>query len=452
MITMRLLAPVPVDFYETLGTETAHPSAYAAFWDRARSVTPRGGVLTVRRLDQRGRSNRYTSISADSLTRPLEAFHLELTAADTPRAFATAGVSAEQVRSIEASVFDHGLMIVSCVLDVSEPDSLPDVPSTLDALQTSGVALCADLTAEVHDTIVAPLVEAFRAIDRGTRVLARPHPASSGLDHGRPLWVTRSLFVPRAHELAAPIVAHWLKDVDLGPDPLERVDRLVERGGDDHVMTWLNYAFITDAPAGDATAFHDELAALQFAQYFYAAFDCLDHRLAHILATAVAVDPDESLESLRSELQECSRRAQFAFMQMDDVAKYLTRAVKAHYVAILRTWEFDTVIAEPVRTKIAACERRIDELMGQRAARASFVTDMILLGIGVTSILSTVLAVTEFGRYMATDPEMAGYDTDQNRLVGWVSAQPVDTLLLFSGVISLGLIGLYLHFRRSQRG
>lgn len=450
MTFLRLLAPVPIDFYERLGTETAHRGEYAAFWEQAQSAKPTAGTLSVRRLHHRARANRYAVISADSLSRPLEAFHLALDPADVPDALSSCGVDVDNIRAIEASIFDHGIMMVSCELQISSLDAdLSTIPKSLDTWQDLGVELCGKLSSEIHASIVVPLIEALRGNDRGARILAPERPPGTEAGLGHPLWVTRSLFVERSHEHAFAIITHWLKDVKDEESLLARTERLLSPGGDDHVMKWLNYLFVTDEIRTD---FDDALGALQFAQYFYSALDCLDHRLAQVLAQAVSPDPGVPLAVLRDELQECSRRAQFVFMQMSDVAKYLTRAVKTEYTEILDFWEFEDVVVEAVRHKIAVCERRLDELTGQRTARATFFTDMILLAIGVTSILSTVLAFTDFGRSMATDPGMASYDTDRHRVVGWVSAQPVDTLLMCSGAISAVLILLYVHFRRSQRG
>jgi hypothetical protein len=78
-------------------------------------------------------------------------------------------------------------------------------------------------------------------------------------------------------------------------------------------------------------------------------------------------------------------------------------------------------------------------------------TDIILLGIAMTSVLATALALTEFGRAVANDPEMAVYDFGRSSIVAWVAAQPADAILISSGVISVLIVLIYLFFRRDHR-
>lgn len=68
----------------------------------------------------------------------------------------------------------------------------------------------------------------------------------------------------------------------------------------------------------------------------------------------------------------------------------------------------------------------------------------------MTSILGTALALTEFGRSIASDPEMAAYDLGRSGIVDWVAAQPADAVLISSGVVSVLLVIVYLFFRRDR--
>jgi hypothetical protein len=157
----------------------------------------------VRRLQYRDRTNRYVSISTDSLTRPLEALLINLTASDVPRSLAACGVEADHIRSIEARVFDHGVMIVSCILDIQDtslPSEESDLKVALDAWQESGVALCTALAAEVHTTIVAPLIDSLRAADSRGRFLVRARRTDQAVAYGDP---PHSRVSPRDHHALA---------------------------------------------------------------------------------------------------------------------------------------------------------------------------------------------------------------------------------------------------------
>ena len=125
-----------------------------------------------------------------------------------------------------------------------------------------------------------------------------------------------------------------------------------------------------------------------------------------------------------------SQRAELIIMERRDVSKYLKRSVRAEMDAILGFWDYESVLEQSVRFKIETCDRRLSRLAAERAARASLFTDLILLGIGVTSILATAVALTEFGRVMGNDPEMNVYDLGRSSLVQWVASQPADTILI----------------------
>ena len=78
-------------------------------------------------------------------------------------------------------------------------------------------------------------------------------------------------------------------------------------------------------------------------------------------------------------------------------------------------------------------------------------TDIILLGIGVTSILGTLVALTQYGRTLATDPSMAGYREDSSWITYGVSGQATDGIILVSFVLSSLLIALFTFFRFRSR-
>ena len=94
--------------------------------------------------------------------------------------------------------------------------------------------------------------------------------------------------------------------------------------------------------------------------------------------------------------------------------------------------------------------RRLDDLAARRAARSGRVTDLILMGIGITSIASIALAISQFGRSAASDPLATGYDLGASDFTSWFAAQPVDVILLASAAASAVLVVLSLYFRRDD--
>jgi hypothetical protein len=264
---------------------------------------------------------------------------------------------------------------------------------------------------------------------------------------GRPLWVTRSLVVRGDAPEARALSAHWVKDA--GTDVLDAsgFSAMVSQ----HVIRWLNYLFVLGA---DATSldeeFADEWEALRLAQYFYAALENVDVDLRRVLAISVTERPDLGVRDLQDLLERSSRRAQFLEMELAEVKKYLTRAVRHEFDRILEGWDFEDAVVQPVEVKTDVCERRLRELADQRSARAAFFSDTILLAIGVTSVLGTTIAVADFGRSQVTDPGLAGFDYQREKVLGWFAAQPSDLLLLGSLAISVLLTAVYLFLRRHQ--
>src|SRR5699024_443153 len=104
----------------------------------------------------------------------------------------------------------------------------------------------------------------------------------------------------------------------------------------------------------------------------------------------------------------------------------------------------------PVRFKITICDRRLAELNTDSQARANTVTDVILLAIGVTSIHATALALSSFGRSMAADPSQGGYGSATSAITEWFAAQPADSIVIGSLLISALLVALFIAIRRSS--
>jgi len=187
-----------------------------------------------------------------------------------------------------------------------------------------------------------------------------------------------------------------------------------------------------------------------WAQFYYAALDVVDLRLTRILAQSFSRDPELNLNELKQRLEREMERANLLLLQFHDSAKYYKRTVKAEIDAILDYWSFQEVLVEPVQRKITVCEERLSLLHQQEAARSAVYTDMILLGIGITSIFSTLLALAEFGRTMANDANLASYDATSTNLVERFASQPTDAILILACIVSLLLVGLYFYYRRRQ--
>ena len=117
---------------------------------------------------------------------------------------------------------------------------------------------------------------------------------------------------------------------------------------------------------------------------------------------------------------------------------------------ILEVWNYSDVLEKPVQTKLRICQTRLDDIDGARARSASFFTDLILMVIGVTSILGTMLAVVSLGRSTSADPDQTIYDLGASDLTTWIATQPVDVILLISTIISLLMVIAFVVARKKS--
>jgi hypothetical protein len=475
---LRVLAPTVVDFAAVPGASVREPDRYARFWedqqqavdrhlrtlapDLGRTGQPGDAAPPTIRLDHTRPAstvNRYRVINDLAVDVPAHVLTASLRPEHLPEAFAAPDAAALRgdVSEITVRLYDHGVLLVELLVDVDRwfAGSSGSVGQRLDRLQEIAVALGADVARDAVARYVDPVLELLRDAD-GDRVILNPATAGarSGGGFGDVLWVTRSLILSRAEPGSEAVVRHWLKDVAPAADEDEPpVTRLIA-GEIDHLARWLNYVFLDPAPASakmlPGQKFHAPWEAMRYAQVFYGALDVIDTRLSKILADSAATTARWELQQLQGQLQDLSRRAELVIMERQSLSKYLPRAVRGEMDAILGFWDYATLVEAPVLFKIGICDRRLAELAARRTARSTLFTDLILLGIGVTSVLGTALALSEFGRTMASDPGMARYDMGRNAVTAWFAGQPADAILVTSGVVSATLVVLYLFFRRNH--
>jgi hypothetical protein len=470
MTRLRILAPVVVDYYAVPGATLRDPAGYAKFWAgqqagvdelMARLAPDPSGPppsVTLEHTQVTSSLNLYRTISDHAVERSLHVLTGALLPAHLPDEFAgTADALELGVTEISFRLYDHGLMLLEVLADVAPPFTAPgpDLAARLDDMQARAVALGERVARETVRRYLDPVLESLRRADRDERIIVPPTSVDDPVraEFGEALWVTRTLLVVPSEPGAEAVVRHWLKDVVIAEDHRAPAERLLD-GEADHCVRWLNYLFMDRDGAGGGMRhgdpFRDQWDALRYAQVYYGVLDRIDTRLSKILADSAAADSRWELEQLRGHLMGLSQRAELIIMERRDLAKYLKRSVRMEMDAILAFWDYETLLEEPVRFKIETCDRRLAELASRRTARSAMFTDLILLGIGVTSILGTALALTEFGRSIASDPDSTVYDLGRSSIVEWVAAQPADAILIGSGVTSVLMVVLYLFFRRDN--
>ncbi|MEJ3746834.1 hypothetical protein WEI85_26555 [Actinomycetes bacterium KLBMP 9797] len=470
MTQLRILAPVVVDYYAAPGATLRDPTGYARFWAErqpavnelvVRLAPDRSGpppAVTLEHTQVTSSLNLYRTISDHAGERSLHVLTGALRREHLPEEFAgTTDPLKLGVSEISFRLYDHGLMLLELLADVAPSfvEPAPDLADRLDDLQARAVALGERAARETVRRYLDPVLESLRRADGDEEIIAAATAADDPVtaEFGEALWVTRSLVVVPSEKGTDEVVRHWVKDVVTAEDDRAPADRLLD-GDIDHLVRWLNYLFMDRTGAGGemrrGDPFHDQWEALRYAQVYYGVLDRIDTRLSKILADSAAADSRWELEQLKGHLMGLSQRAELIIMERWDLSKYLKRAVRLEMDAILAFWDHATLLEEPVRFKIETCNRRLAELAARRTARSAMFTDLILLGIGVTSILGTALALTEFGRSIASDPDSTVYDLGRSSIVEWVAAQPADAIVIASGVASVLMVVVYLFFRRDN--
>lgn len=446
MTRLLTVAPTPIDFAVSAGAEVRDPAGYARFWKRVERESDISGIRFDHAVELR-ESPRYGSLRADALQRTLHVLSGEFTPDELPFEVPNNLTSLWGcVRKIRFWLYDHSVVVVELDGQVSDwlGDAATDSGERLDDLQAEAISLSGLVVSAVAALKLQPVLNVARRLD----------PTSAFVDWQAeewadvsPRWVSRSLVLDFDDPDSERIARHWLADI--GDETA--VDELVA-GGSAHVSRWLNYVH-RGYRAGVATALLPDASeawrAMRYAQYFYAALDLVDDRLNGVLAETTEGLKAWEQTDLTERLRGLSHRAELVMLDLQDLRKYVTRCVRAEMDRILDVWSYADLVEEPVRFKITICDRRLEELAAGRQARAGTVTDVILLGIGVTSVLGTALAVTDFGRSVATDPDQAGYGSASSGLTEWFASQPADAILVGSVVVSALLVVLFLAVRRS---
>jgi hypothetical protein len=453
LTTLILLIPFGADLALLAGSADRKPGDYRKMWMRARdeiSALPteaRSGI-DVHLEHASTQTDGYTAFGTSAFAKLNHLITLDI----DPERFVVEQrpSSFESVDKVQVQVYPHQLGFVEISISLCKPpDAGEGLDAWLDLLQKEGVAFGEWITAKISSEIIIPIIGALRAADRKSAFFLAPYRGS--LEMGAAVWVSRVMLVaPEDRSL----LSHWTKDVVGGDSESLRDDLL--NGSRNSLVRWVNYAFVDEDHEGAISlisgAHSAEFSALRIGQVLWPSLERVDTQLKLVLSDAAAANTRWKLELLQEDLSHLSTRAELIVMERQELQKFMPRRVREHYEKILAAWEYDSLIEQPVLFKIELCNRRLSELSAKRTARSSLVTDLILLGIGVTSIAGVALGITSFGRQAAADPLSTGYDLGRSDLINWFSGQPIDLILVASGAVSVILVALYLYFRSDNRG
>jgi hypothetical protein len=485
---LKLLSPFQTNFSIVSELLIRNPQAYQQFWCEVSAKKERLrmklGHLPSLSADlsevhfphqyQLSPFNRYRTLDSDSLERTIHVIELHLEDVsflikrlqeneDTALCTLAKGI----IRLV-CRIFDHGIGLLELDIDLGDQLQTAEasrVTQVLDDLQQTGVTM-GEAAANISTELV--LEPIFSWLYNNHEHEEANHFLESGFYQGKQsqtgavLWVTRTLIFEEGDDANRDIIIrHWL--IDSGGN--EEIDgqTLVEKiiaEKDGHLTQWLNYLFREgsyqslipekNSFSGTIKPFCDEWEAMLYSQFFYAALDIIDLHLTRILAYTLPEKPDINIDQQKKLLARNIRKTNLLLIQLHDSAKYYKRTVKAKLEEILAYWDFSEVLVDPVQRKIDLCQKRLSVLHAEEAARSSVYTDAILLGIGLTTIVSTLLALAEYGRTMANDVNLASYDVKSPNVIDLIAAQPTDVILVLSTALSVLLVIVYIYYRKVQ--
>ena len=483
---LKLLAPFRTGFDIVSELPIRDPVNYMQFWEEVvthkedlRIILPHDLSLSSDvheiRFPHRYRlntNNRYRSLDSDSLERTIHV--LEMDFDEIP--FMKDDLPADGSELIQAlvgnltfcccRVYDHGISLLEMDFDLEDwlqTKPAADVFDYLDVLQDAGVQLGEILAHWYHENLLQPLFGWIVDVHPESEKFIEIRDEDGGkIANGDVLWVTRTLIFEEWESAnREQIIRHWLKDSGGNEvvDGHTLIDEIVAEN-DQHLTHWLNYLFREgayhsldtkrDEQSRCVRAFCDEWEGMLYAQYFYAALDVVDLHLTNILAFTLSDGVDIKIDRQKVLLANNIRKTNLLLIQLHDSSKYYKRTVKAELDDILAYWDFAEVLVNPVQNKIGLCQERLNQLHQQEAAKSAIYTDMILLGIGVTAIFGTFIALAEYGRTMANDVNLASYDVNSPNFVDWFATQPTDVILVVSSLLSLLLVVIYFYYRKIQ--
>ena len=361
------------------------------------------------------------------------------------------------LRSVTIRLHDNNIAVIDSSVSITGSSSELAALSA-EELSSASVEFGSSIVAECSRRYLEPLCALARSIDGHHRVIDRPFAPDDQRrdDIGHAVWVARALLIERHDDDVVELATSWLDDT--GVDARATVAQLRRPEGADHCIRWLQYLLVFDDLDESTTTdqhglrgLDDAWEALLIGQYFYSALDRIDLQLSRVLAEASGGLSGWHAAALHRDLETLSHRAELLLLTRRDVAKYLTRPVRFELDALLESWDYSTVLHEPVMQKIASCERRLAALAARRAARSTLITDVILLGIAITGILGTALALSAFGRESLNDPNAGGFDLGRSQLVDWFAAQSADVVVGAAVSVSALIALVYLYFRRAHR-
>ena len=429
--SFRLVSPLRVDCLTQPGVEYRDGDSARRFWE---SVARESGTTYARKVPQAG-SLQYESAQSIDIQNDIAVVKSKV---QVEKSFYRSQEPTVEISSVEWSLCDFGILLSEIELAVGiEGKAASSIEQLVQKVAT-----------QINQELIARIYDELRDV-------IKQHDGYEEFvlfQGDKPMedaWASRALIFDPSEseyaELQSDFALEWLGNTK-GKSGI--VESLKQRKIS-HTADWMNYIYLRET-ADNRVEMQEMWKALVRAQFFYAATGRSDSNLMNILSWAMSQSSDVSTSKLRAQLRQEMDFAEALFLKKTEVGKYVNPMSRLETARILEVWDYYEVLENPVQTKLRICQTRLDDIDGERARSASFFTDLILMVIGVTSILGTMLAVVSLGRSTSADPDQTIYDLGAGDLTTWIATQPVDVILLISTIISVLMVIAFVIARKKS--
>lgn len=430
MHEFRWMAPIRVGFTTSPGAMERNPDEYRSFWDQVKTNLAEPG-WAIHRTSQQETPLGWSKADSDTLPHSLSVVSGSIDPTSLPARFQLVPTE------LEWTLFDHGVLLVWGKFRTDD-DVTAELHTDPDQWEQAVQSFGEELTQSCARTEFQQLISAMEKIEEHGNFIDLEESEVE-----RPLWVTRALILNPAEPQSCALARRWVSGID--EQHRTEIEAVID-GSQPLLAQWLNHVHRADQPE----AIEQSWASLKKAQFFWAAMQWIDEDLRQILAWSMADRADVSVGDLKKKLRATVNRAQDLIMLRAEVRQHVSRTTHLQMQRFLELWEFEELLQEPVNEKVEICKERLSALAEDRAARSAMFTDIILMGIGVTSVLATAIALVQFGREASQDPSQSIFDFGSGSITSWLSSQSMDAILVLSLLLSLVLVTVFVWKRRQS--
>lgn len=430
MHEFRWMAPIRVGFTTSPGAMERNPDEYRSFWDQVKTNLAEPG-WAIHRTSQQETPLGWSKADSDTLPHSLSVVSGSIDPTSLPARFHLVPTE------LEWTLFDHGVLLVWGKFRTDD-DVTAELHTDPDQWEQAVQSFGEELTQSCARTEFQQLISAMEKIEEHGNFIDLEESEVE-----RPLWVTRALILNPAEPQSCALARRWVSGID--EQHRTEIEAVID-GSQPLLAQWLNHVHRADQPE----AIEQSWASLKKAQFFWAAMQWIDEDLRQILAWSMADRAEVSVGDLKKKLRATVNRAQDLIMLRAEVRQHVSRTTHLQMQRFLELWEFEELLQEPVNEKVEICKERLSALAEDRAARSAMFTDIILMGIGVTSVLATAIALVQFGREASQDPSQSIFDFGSGSITSWLSSQSMDAILVLSLLLSLVLVTVFVWKRRQS--